>query len=1436
MVILMAQRYSLSEAAKFLKKDIEDIEKLIASEDLDYEVVDQKYLIPKKSLLKVRMNEFQKNSQKNKGADDSRFVQHFEDFVEYHALEIVEKIEESINNNRSSIEDSKKLIAGKIEYLQESIRSIADMELEEKASENLSKLMESAVEKVIKESGMGNGKIRIEKKDLDVITGNIEQVLEKKLNRQKDILKALKILETRIVTGDDKILKSIQQFRNEFKQDDIKSRIDRIANYINRSLTEYVKLLRKERSEIRESLKKVEELKPAVSGGVQDPGSLHAAVKELKEEQKKARKIMLDLNVNLQKSLGDKIDEIKSSTQIASQYVEEMKKLLPEFRKLIEKKLGQINKITDSIESLRENFTLEGQENVLDRLEEVKKSIENSDVGKMIPHIDEKFREYKRSIEQVFVQLGGRQQKAISERMERIKVPRQVIDSIYTHVKEIEVYFNELSENQQKNFDQLIETIEHTATKEEKSEMEEVILERLNQFQESLESFQEKIDMHTILDAVQESMDQSLGGLKESQESFQKIMVNLNINNQKALVEKLQQLDRLNELVAMQDSVDEISEQMQTFEAIMADINQLVDERLQAISNINEQISALGGSGISPETASKISELGELVEDLGKNFSMNAMLRHFQSMLDELGDDLKQNQEAAQKILVNLNVNSQKWLMDYLDKMGENFDLLKEARDQFDMIETIIPNISEMIDYKLRNLSKIRGQTDSVISTHEMSESLAQIQRVLENEAKSIRHTVESTQKIIVNLANNNKQLMLERMNSVGLSGAAIEEIARKNQEIFESIVGKVEPGRSIISRLENLELILESIKENVNTEHLLEKVVEFLNYQTNEIQSETNNLAALSSEMREELKSKIEQIQSGISEVKASIDPENIISSMGDVVIEGNEMLKENQIALLNHQVKSFKEIQEKLQLISGTKSGISGSASAGEVLPMIEQLLENQMNDFKQDLDGAHKVLVNLNVNLQKQLLTKIREIISEQAPVEVKLDCDSLVNTLDYLLEEKLSEIKETQEALLSLNLNTQNSLKEKLKVLSSLPAREGEAPSAVTEDLVPALEKMIADTINQINDSFLKASQSLEKLSRHNHNELINKLDSIGEKVKNSSGEGDLGESLPAIRDAMDDIYSYLNEFKETIESLKQNVQLQNPQFLSGKMDELKEFFQMTSAPDELISRIQNTLNTSLEEHQQTLLTIDQRIEYIYELIENMGQGNLSEEGYKIRELFTAKIEETRELERQLVQSFHQMQTVFRKSLQETGGSPNSKQIDKIITSLEETRDDQQKMFRKVEMLSNMIENLQNIPKAAPTRKLELMKDDKDIQEQLRKENTKLKKILDNLRKENINLHNQLKVSRIPESGTSERENQLREMMMEKDRLLEECYLEKQELREQLEKEKRDKYEIIQKYEIEKKELIDSLALERIQREKEKAELELLRSEARKKKWW
>jgi hypothetical protein len=73
-------------------------------------------------------------------------------------------------------------------------------------------------------------------------------------------------------------------------------------------------------------------------------------------------------------------------------------------------------------------------------------------------------------------------------------------------------------------------------------------------------------------------------------------------------------------------------------------------------------------------------------------------------------------------------------------------------------------------------------------------------------------------------------------------------------------------------------------------------------------------------------------------------------------------------------------------------------------------------------------------------------------------------------------------------------------------------------------------------------------------------------------------------------------------------------------------------------------------------------------------------------------------------------------------------------------------------------------------------------------------------------------------------------------LEKDRLLEECYREKIEMREQLEKEKRDKYEIIQRYETEKKELIDSLALERIQREKDRAELELLRAESRKKKWW
>jgi hypothetical protein len=494
--------------------------------------------------------------------------------------------------------------------------------------------------------------------------------------------------------------------------------------------------------------------------------------------------------------------------------------------------------------------------------------------------------------------------------------------------------------------------------------------------------------------------------------------------------------------------------------------------------------------------------------------------------------------------------------------------------------------------------------------------------------------------------------------------------------------------------------------------------------------------------------------------------------------------------------------------------------------MLPVLEQLLENQVECFKRDLDGAHKVLVNLNVNLQKQLLGKIKEVIASQ-PVSV--DIDKIVSTIDYVIEEKLSDIKENQEALLSVNLNTQKALKEKLHEISALRGGEGDFSPENAGALIPVVEKLITDKMKEIKFSYEEAQKAMEKLSRREKDELIRKLDQLSESVKSPSEAGDFGNLLTPIRDTLEETQEFLNDFKNNLESIKKNIQLQDPTFFGDKIEKLIKYLEVSSMPEELARKMEYTIDSSLERHRIVLSDISERISQLYEAIEHLEKDHSGEELQKIRRLFSTKMEETREIEKQLVDTFKQMQSSMRKDFSgENISLQGDGYIQEILDKLEETRREQESILVKVDRLSDLVSG-------GDSRSNEDSMVSEEIRnevEELRRDNSMLISAVENLKRENFGLQKQVKTSR----SFSEGEADAGGVMSEKNRLLDECYREKAELREAFEKEKRDKYEIIQRYETEKKELIDSLALERMQRDKDRAELELLRAEAKKKKWW
>jgi hypothetical protein len=460
-------------------------------------------------------------------------------------------------------------------------------------------------------------------------------------------------------------------------------------------------------------------------------------------------------------------------------------------------------------------------------------------------------------------------------------------------------------------------------------------------------------------------------------------------------------------------------------------------------------------------------------------------------------------------------------------------------------------------------------------------------------------------------------------------------------------------------------------------------------------------------------------------------------------------------------------------------------------------------------------------------------------------VSVDTDHIVSTIDYMLESKLNDLRENQEALLSVNLNTQKALKEKLDEISSLRNGNADGSGNLTansnlssEDarsLVPVVEKIISEKILELKLSYEDAQKAMEKFAGKEQKKLIEKLDHIADNVKTPMDMDNVEKFLPRIRETLEETYTFLDEFRTNIETLKNNIKLHNPEFFNEQLDGLKKFLEFSAIPDELGKKIEATIDSTLKRHRDMLGTINDRVNSIYDVIERLNQEPGGVEFDKIRKLFSVKIEETRQLEKQLVETFRQMQTTIQRdgisdsvSISEGTGIQDNGHIQVILKELEETRREQENLLTKVDRLSDLISKTPSLGRDEAM----LTESVKSEMEQLQRDNSHLMVSLENLKRENSSLQKQLKSYRSFADGEADASS----VMVEKNRLLEECYREKSEFREMLEKEKRDKYEIIQRYETEKKELIDSLALERMQRDKEKTELELLRAEARKKKWW
>jgi hypothetical protein len=424
----MSKKYTLQDAARYLGVSQAVVEDLVADNSIVFETENDVYYISEDSLKKIKTDRIREGLAGSYPSDsllnDRDFIEFFADYIQVRFTELIKTLDDKNRAEQNQREKSSSDIKIRLDELRGTIVSLADMELSGEAAFRLERIMMSAVEKSIPSESFHGGTPEegtpgksLSISDLKAISNSIAAVLDEKLSKFDILSEKLDSLGELSSKKQDKILKTIEEIKNKDPLAEVKPRFEAFITYINDSLDKKLASLVKDKNEINALIKNVGDAKGAVAGGAHlDLSAVTAILGDMQDGQKKARKIMIDLNVNLQKSLLGKFDELKSSFAGLPEFAEDIKQLVPALKEDIGSKLSEISQINQAITNLQEKFTIDGQQQLLEKVESLKNNLGKADADGNLSGMDERFSELKNSLEQSYLKLASRQQNFITHR------------------------------------------------------------------------------------------------------------------------------------------------------------------------------------------------------------------------------------------------------------------------------------------------------------------------------------------------------------------------------------------------------------------------------------------------------------------------------------------------------------------------------------------------------------------------------------------------------------------------------------------------------------------------------------------------------------------------------------------------------------------------------------------------------------------------------------------------------------------------------------------------------------------------------------------------------------------------------------------------------------------------------------------------------------
>lgn len=372
-----------------------------------------------------------------------------------------------------------------------------------------------------------------------------------------------------------------------------------------------------------------------------------------------------------------------------------------------------------------------------------------------------------------------------------------------------------------------------------------------------------------------------------------------------------------------------------------------------------------------------------------------------------------------------------------------------------------------------------------------------------------------------------------------------------------------------------------------------------------------------------------------------------------------------------------------------------------------------------------------------------------------------------------------------------------------------------------DLSTRMEASLKKAVDNQDRLSIFISQKLENLKkiltsltesggvdRGDNGPLKERLDRLNELTPIRDNLEEVTDQIGSMESIITELNRFLGEEAETLKTIKNSA-------LHGN----------ESRPDQTdIKALIDGITEKMSEQNQLITSLVTRINYMESDLSRgleKATGDLTGE---ITSSYEDRMEENKLIQHQIVNSLKDIQD--RLTMNPPAESENfAPYLEKILEILEESREERGRIWEQLDMLADRLQDTTprlGISSGDP-RTLE-----SQVIERLKEENTRISMQKDKILRENMEIRQELKNI---QSGMKP-DRRIQQMMAE----MEDIQREKEELKHNLDEEKKEKSDMAQHLKKENRELSEALAMEKHQREKERMELEQLKAQLQKKKWW